>query len=125
MEIVITRIIQIIVGAIIVEHLLEGLHRNYWTVKIRERILLFIRTNTGEGGVLYEYLLCKFCESWAVGWAVAIATILWCGTWSWDWIWMGVVMSSGANMVHGFKGWINVAKFSPFGGKTVIAKKED
>lgn len=125
MGIVIERVLQLIIGAVIVEQLIEGLHRNYWTAKIKKRVLKAIETKRGEEGALYEYLLCKFCESWAVGWAVALSTILWCGIWSWDWVWMGLVMSSGANMVHSFKSWLGVAKFAPFGGKTVVMKREE
>ena len=124
MGIIVERICQLIIGSVIVEHLIEGLHRNYWTVKIKKRVLAAIQARWGDGGALYEYLACKFCESWAVGWAAALTIILWCGIWSWDWLWMGVVISSGANMVHGLKGWLDVAKLTPFGGKTVTMKRE-
>jgi hypothetical protein len=111
---------QIIIGAVLVEHLLEGFHRNPWTVQFKT----WLMAKTKEGSKLREYLSCKFCESWALGWIVALSIGLWyTQTWAWDWLWAGVIMSSLANATHGIKDWLAVVKFGPIGGETIVMKK--
>jgi len=108
------RILQIIAGAIVAEHLLEGLHKNYWTSKIIDRLRCRL-----EGSAIHEFLGCKFCQSWYVGWLVALVIILLRGWSLWNCVWMGIVISSVANMIHGLKGWLEVAKYSPFADRII------
>jgi hypothetical protein len=112
---------QLIIGAILVEHLLEGIHRNPVTSSFRDLLI----TKIGKGSLGGQYLLCKFCESWAAGWIIAIFIMLWYShSWGWNWLWAGIVMSSLANVIHGVKDWLAVAKFGPLGKSTVTMKKE-
>lgn len=106
-------ILQILLATIITERLLEGLHQFYWTRKLREH-LVGVEQWTSDGSVnvvmgslpigpLREFIRCKFCQSWWMGWVVSLATVvLWSG-WSWHWVWMGLVVGSLANMLHDVK----------------------
>jgi hypothetical protein len=101
------RLLQIFLAAIITERLIDGLHRFYWTRKLKEH---FVGSDWGDGiettdgiirhDALREYIKCKFCQSWAIAWVVSlVVTTLWSG-WSFHWLWMGLVAGLFANKSH-------------------------
>lgn len=105
-------IAQIILAAFITERLLEGLHKFYWTKKLKEQLVGIEPWSDGAGqsfaeksgilssGPLREFVRCKFCQSWWGAWGVCLViTLLWQG-WSLHWIWMGFVAGSLSNIIH-------------------------
>lgn len=100
---------EIIIGIILTEALIEGLHRQYWLAKLKERVLDCL----DHGSALHEFIRCKYCQSWWIGWVVALAMVLWCNRlqWGWDWLWMGIVFQSGANILHSLRDYLWSLKF--------------
>ena len=87
---------QLIIGAILLEMSLTGLHKHPVTRRLKDRIYATNLADTALG----EFLTCKYCQSWWAGWALANVMMLCSGSWSWDWLWMGPLMAWGANMLH-------------------------
>jgi hypothetical protein len=96
------RIIQIMLAAVITERLLEGLHKFYWTAKLKR----YLVGDDDGGGILTgwkrEFVRCKFCQSWWVAWGVSICVLLIWGGWSLHWVWMGLIAGGLANKIHDF-----------------------
>lgn len=71
----------IFISAIITERLLEGLHRFYWTRQLKIYLvgedkahLVGEKINTGIVQIpwLREFIRCKFCQSFWMGWMVSL-----------------------------------------------------
>lgn len=109
MEAIATRIVQVMLAAVLVERLLEGLHRFHWTRRFKEHL---IGVGDGSGvlppGWLREFVGCKFCQSWWAGWGAAVLILSTTGVaprsggWAFvfDIFWVGLVSGSLANFIH-------------------------
>jgi hypothetical protein len=120
-------IAQIILAAIITERLLEGLHKFYWTKKLKTYLVGDSRTWTSNGddvvqvgklelgilpkGALREYVRCKFCQSWAIAWVSSLVILLIWEGWSLHWLWIGLVAGWLANKLHDAGEAIKAIKF--------------
>lgn len=91
---------QVIIGAILLEMTLTGLHKHPFMRRLKEALVARAERTGKRNSLLVEFVTCKYCQSWWAGLALANAMLLWFGTWSWDWVWMGPVMAWGANMLH-------------------------
>jgi hypothetical protein len=114
---ILEKIIQIVLAAIITERLLDGLHRFYWTAKIKRYL---VGEDDGRGilpeGALREFIRCKFCQSWWMAWGVSLAMLLIWEGWSLHWLWMGLVAGGLANKLHDVGETIKAMKYLPFKG---------
>ncbi|MBN1254002.1 MAG: hypothetical protein JXA50_01845 [Deltaproteobacteria bacterium] len=116
---ILARIIQIGLAAIITERLLDGLHKFYWTAKFKKYL---VGDGDGRGilkdGPLREFIRCKFCQSFWVGWAAAAITLSMIGVapprggWAFvfDIFWVGLCAGSLANKLHDVGVAIKVVK---------------
>jgi hypothetical protein len=114
---ILEKIIQIVLAAIITERLLDGLHRFYWTAKIKRYL---VGDDDGQGVVsreaLREFIRCKFCQSWWMAWAASLVILLFWEGFSWHWIWVGLVAGWLANKLHDVGETIKAMKYLPFKG---------
>jgi len=107
---------KLLLGAILVEILLEGLHRQFWTARIKERLL----ERWPKHSARREFVKCKFCQSWWLGWLVACGMeVAICNQlhWSWHWLWMGPVLAWGAGMLHAVRHALGGMRFIGLGGQ--------
>lgn len=109
-------VIEILLASFLAERLLEGLHKSYWGELVMGRLKKhFPAPETREVAlwslqdVIGEFIHCKFCQSWGMGWASILAIMLSLGDWSWHWIWAGIVTGSISNLIHhlrdGLQNW--------------------
>jgi hypothetical protein len=114
---ILEKIIQIVLAAIITERLLDGLHKFYWIAKFKRYL---VGDNDGKGilpeGARREYVRCKFCQSWIIAWVSSLVILLIWEGWSLHWIWIGLVAGWLANKLHDIGEAIKAMKYLPFKG---------